>query len=639
MKSEFMLAFNEVCEARGLARDVVLEALENALISAYRRNTNVSNLQDVNVTVDPSSGEARIYAEKETVEEVFDSRTEVKLTDAHAAGFSDVGLNEMVMMDSTPANFGRIAAQAAKQVILQRVREAEREMLYEDFSDREGEIVNGTVQSVTGQSITVGLGRTEAILPRSQQVPSERYRTHDKIRVYLLEVRRTNRGPQIIVSRSDRGLLRRLLELEVPEIFNGQVDIKNIAREAGARSKVAVVALQQGIDPVGACVGMRGVRIQSIVRELSDEKIDIIEWDPDQRSFIAKALSPARVSQVFLEDHPIDGKTAIVVVPDDQLSLAIGREGQNARLAAKLTHWRIDIKSLTESASEALDLLDKPSADPEVVKNKELLAQVRQVLAKKQMNRPITSEDYATLNRLVTGVQGRIIAERAATYAELHKARAEARSLVPESAWDVVIEELDLSSRVATILTNGGVATLGEAMLRINQGSETLLDLTGFGPKALEELLEAVTSYELPEEEVVEVEDEPVAEEVEEVVEVDEIEEEEAVEEPIAEEVEETPATASELANIEDLGTSLVTEVPKKQKKTKKKAGKLVRVAAPTESTEAADAAKKSRVDRELVLDEKTGQIVVRRKRKKQGKDLGWEDLDDLTLEEYLKKD
>src|SRR5690606_14761825 len=202
------------------------------------------------------------------------------------------------------------------------------------------------------------LGRTEAILPKSQQVPGERYRAHDKIRVYVLEVRRTSRGPQILVSRNHRNLLRRLLELEVPEIYNGQVDIKSIAREAGARSKVAVMALQEGVDPVGACVGMRGVRIQSIVRELNDEKIDIIEWDPNPHVFIAKALSPARVSQVHLDDHPDEGKTAVVIVPDDQLSLAIGREGQNARLAAKLTGWRIDIQSLTESASEALTRLD-----------------------------------------------------------------------------------------------------------------------------------------------------------------------------------------------------------------------------------------------------------------------------------------
>ena len=265
MKSEFMLAFNEICEARGLPKDVVIEALKTALVSAYRRNTNVSNTQEVSVDIDERTGEPTIYAEKEVVEDIIDSRTEVIITVAKKAGYTEAELGETVMVDSTPENFGRIAAQTAKQVILQKVREAEREMLYEDFSAREGEIVNGTVQSISGQNITIGLGRTEAVLPRSQQVSRERYRAHDKIRIYVLEVRRTSRGPQIIVSRNHRNLLRRLLELEVPEIFNGQVDIKSIAREAGARSKVAVMATQPGIDPVGACVGMRGVRIQSIV--------------------------------------------------------------------------------------------------------------------------------------------------------------------------------------------------------------------------------------------------------------------------------------------------------------------------------------------------------------------------------------
>ncbi|MEW5987708.1 MAG: transcription termination factor NusA, partial [Chloroflexota bacterium] len=416
MKSEFILAFNEICESRSLSKEVVFEALKTALVSAYRRNTNVSNTQEVSVEIDPRTGEPTIFAEKEVVDSIVDNRTEVMLDVARRNGFPEAQLGDVVMVNSTPENFGRIAAQAAKQVILQRVREAEREQLFEDFSGREGELVNGTVQSVSGQHITIGLGRTEAIMPKSQQVPGERYRPHDKIRVYVLEVRRTNRGPQIFVSRNHRGLLRRLLELEVPEIYNGQVEIKSIAREAGARSKVAVAALQPGVDPVGACVGMRGVRIQSIVRELNDEKIDVIEWDPDQRNFIAKSLSPARVSQVFLDEHPDEGKTAAVVVPDDQLSLAIGREGQNARLAAKLTGWRIDIKSLTEAATESLASLHHPAADPAMARNHELIEQIKLVLAKKAANRPITSEDYLVLNRLVGGVEGRIIAERAAQH-------------------------------------------------------------------------------------------------------------------------------------------------------------------------------------------------------------------------------
>ena len=482
------------------------------------------------------------------VESIIDNRTEVLIRVAKRAGYTDTELGETVMMNSTPENFGRIAAQTAKQVILQRVREAEREKLYEDFSAREGEIVNGTVQSVSGQNITIGLGRTEAVLPRSQQVPGERYRAHDKIRVYVLEVRRTSRGPQIIVSRNHRSLLRRLLELEVPEIYNGQVDIKSIAREAGARSKVAVVAMQPGIDPVGACVGMRGVRIQSIVRELNEEKIDVIEWDPDQRTFIAKALSPARVSQVFLEDHPEAGKTAIVIVPDDQLSLAIGREGQNARLAAKLTGWRIDIKSLTEAANESLANLDSPDADPAIAKNEELISQAELILAKKAANRQITSEDYMVLNRMVSGVEGRIIAARSDVYDEIRKARSAALKFVPQVAFSVPVAELDISTRVVSLLKDNNILTLGDILLKLEMGDKTLLDLAGFGQKALDEVKEAVNSYELPEVEIEEVE-----EELEPVDEVESLGVEEEVDSELPESVE---------TMIEEEPGAVVTEEP-----------------------------------------------------------------------------
>jgi N utilization substance protein A len=292
MKSEFLLALNEICESRKLSSDVVIDAIETALVSAFRRNVGVSNAQNIAAKVDSETGTATIFAEKEVVEAVQDERTEVVILRARKFSDEPVALGDTVMVDSTPRDFGRIAAQTAKQVILQRIREAEREQLYEDFSGREGEIINGTVQNVTPQAVTIGLGRTEALLPRNQQVPGERYYHHDKVRAYVLEVRRASRGPQIIVSRSHRNMLRRMLELEVPEIYNGLVEIKSVAREAGQRSKVAVAALQDGVDPVGACVGMRGVRIQSVVRELNDEKIDIIEWNSDPRVFIAKALSP-----------------------------------------------------------------------------------------------------------------------------------------------------------------------------------------------------------------------------------------------------------------------------------------------------------------------------------------------------------
>ncbi|HSH04229.1 MAG TPA: transcription termination factor NusA [Anaerolineae bacterium] len=496
MKSQFILAFNEICESRGLPKEEVIEALKTALVSAYRRNTNVSNTQEVTVEIDARTGEPTIFAEKEVVDSIIDNRTEVMLDVAQRSGYPKAELGDMVMVDSTPSDFGRIAAQTAKQVLLQRVREAEREQLFEDFSAREGEIINGTVQSISGQHITIGLGRTEAILPKSQQVSTERYRAHDKIRVYVLEVRRTNRGPQIFVSRNHRNLLRRLLELEVPEIYNGQVDIKSIAREAGARSKVAVMALQPGVDPVGACVGMRGVRIQSIVRELNDEKIDVIEWDIDQKTFIAKALSPARVSQVFLEDHPDNGKTAVVVVPDDQLSLAIGREGQNARLAAKLTGWRIDIKSLTESASDSLNNLDHPVADQAIVGNEKLIEQVRIILEKKAANRPITAEDYNMLNRLVGGVEGNIIAARAKEYEIVRRNRALARKQVPEYLLEVAIDELLLSDEVYDVLMDHEISTIGDVVYHLALDESHLLDLPNLDEAGLAELKQCWATFE-----------------------------------------------------------------------------------------------------------------------------------------------
>lgn len=673
MRSEFILAFNEICEERGLAKDVVFEALETALASAFRRNMNISASQDVDVEIDRRTGEPTIYSEKEVVESVMDNRTEVLLEEARQQGHSDAELGDTVMVVSTPRNFGRIAAQTAKQVILQRVREAERERLFEEYSGREGEIINGTVQSVGGQHITIGLERTEAIMPRSQQVRGERYRPHDKIRVYLLEVRRTNRGPQIIVSRNHRNLLRRLLELEVPEIYNGQVDIKSIAREAGARSKVAVVALQQGVDPVGACVGMRGVRIQSIVRELNDEKIDVIEWDANQKAFIAKALSPARVSQVHLDDHPDAGKTAIVIVPDDQLSLAIGREGQNARLAAKLTGWRIDIKSLTETAVESLSHLDHPAAKAQVVENEELLEKVKHVLAKKEAERPVTAEDYLVLDRFVAGVEGRIIDARAERYDNIRRARVEARQQVPDAAWELELEEVNLPLRIHTALMDSNLTTVGDLLYYLLLGDEALLRLEGIGAKEVEVIHERVAELqaespalisevaeeeavaeEQPEEEVAE--EEAVAETVtteEEAVAEAEVEEEEAaeaevevVEEPAAEEeTEEEPVIVEEeeeaVPAIDDLSTSLV-DIPEEEEEEEKK-GKVVIVSrsgayASSESDEEAeeDEDTEHAKGKRLVYDEEAGRVVTKRKRKRGRRRPEWEDFEEMDVDELL---
>jgi N utilization substance protein A len=494
MKSEFLLAFNEICDSRGLSKDVVLEAIETALVSAFRRNIGVSNNQNITAKIDPLTGTATIYAEKEVVDSVQDDRTEVTLRKARRAIGDSVALGDLVMVDSTPEDFGRIAAQTAKQVILQRIREAERDQLFEDFSGREGEIVNGTVQSVTPQGVTLGLGRTEALLPRNQQVPGERYYPHDKVRAYVLEVRRSSRGPQIVVSRSHRNMLRRMLELEVPEIYNGLVEIKSVAREAGQRSKVAVAALQEGVDPVGACVGMRGVRIQSIVRELNDEKIDVIEWNADSRVFIAKSLSPARVSQVYLHPDSPSGKTATVIVADDQLSLAIGREGQNARLAAKLTGWRIDIKSLAETAAEALTKQDDPLVADVFRRETVLLDQVNLILSKKEAERPITAEDYHQLSRFIEMIEGRFAAQAEAEQRAEEKAR---RSIAP-LFWQMPVSLLGLSKEVEGVLVDHGMITVGHIMSLLAYDPAKLQERAGLKDEAFAEIREQMALTEFP---------------------------------------------------------------------------------------------------------------------------------------------
>jgi N utilization substance protein A len=348
MKSEFEIAITQLAADRNLEPRVILEAIEMALVSAYKRNFGSS--QNVSVTLDPRSGQAQVYVKKVVVEQIEDESNEISPDDARLV-LASAKVGDFVDIEVKPRNFGRIAAQTAKQVITQRIREAERDSVFAEFAEREGELVNGTIRNVDARSgnVVVSLGKAEAILPRSEQIPREHYRFSQRIRVYIVSVERSVRGPQITVSRTHPDLLKRLLELEVPEIYNGTVEVKAIAREPGFRSKVAVAALQSGVDPVGSCVGMRGVRIQNIVNELVGEKIDVVEWAKDERVFIANALSPAKVIDVYLNSAD---KNAKVVVPDRALSLAIGKEGQNARLAARLTGWRIDIKSEAEAAEE-----------------------------------------------------------------------------------------------------------------------------------------------------------------------------------------------------------------------------------------------------------------------------------------------
>ena len=381
-KSEFMLAITQLAAEKNLPKEVVLEAVENALASAFRKN-NFMPTQNVTAKLDPETGQVSVFAGKIIVEKVTNPIREISLTDAKKIN-KYAQLEEEIVVESTPQNAGRIAAQTAKQVVLQRLREAEREIVYEEFSDRENEIVTGVVQRIEPKQITLDLGRTEGILPSTEQVRGEHYRTGQRVKVYILGVHRTAKGPQVVVSRTHRNLLRRLLELEVPEMHQGAIELKAIAREAGQRSKIAVSARQEGIDPIGSCVGLRGIRIQNIVNELNGEKIDVVQWDADAAAFIANALSPAQVENVTINTAE---NVAVVVVPDRQLSLAIGREGQNARLAAKLTGWRIDIKSTSIAEAEKM-AKDKslqaetgePSADEEAA---EAAAEAPQAAAQK----------------------------------------------------------------------------------------------------------------------------------------------------------------------------------------------------------------------------------------------------------------
>ena len=345
MKSDFMVALKQLAAERHLPMEQVLGAIEVALASAFKKDNPASG-QNISVTLNPNSGEVSVYALKTVVDIVEDDEREITLVDAKKIRRDvDIG-DEVAAAEPLPHNASRIAAQTAKQVVLQRLREAERELLFQEFAQHEGDIMSGIVEtSDPGRAVTLDLGRAQAVLPYEEQVPTERYRKGQRVKVFILSVRSAPKGPEILVSRSHRNVLRRLFEIEVPEVHNGVVEIKAIAREAGFRSKVAVSATQPGIDPVGSCIGIRGNRIQSIVNELQGEKIDIVSWDSDPRSFIANSLSPSEPVQVELLDAD---QTAVVVVPDRQLSLAIGKEGQNTRLAARLTGWRLDIKGMTE---------------------------------------------------------------------------------------------------------------------------------------------------------------------------------------------------------------------------------------------------------------------------------------------------
>ena len=344
MSKEMIQALDALEQEKGVKKEVVIEALEAALVSAYKRNYNQA--QNVDVEFDPKQGDIHVYAVKEVTDEVFDSRLEVSLKDALAINKA-YEIGDQIKFEVTPKDFGRIAAQTAKQVIMQRVREAERSIVYDEYSQYEDEILQGVVERRDNRFIYVNLGKIEAVLGRQDQMPNEKYEAHDRIKVYVTKVENTSKGPQVFVSRTHPGLVKRLFEQEVPEIFDGTVEIVNIAREAGDRTKIAVRATNDAVDAVGTTVGPRGARVQAVVNELSGENMDVVQWEEDPADYIANALNPAQVIAVQFNDEDND-RSATVIVPDYQLSLAIGKKGQNARLAAKLTGYKIDIKPESE---------------------------------------------------------------------------------------------------------------------------------------------------------------------------------------------------------------------------------------------------------------------------------------------------
>ncbi len=373
MNKDVIEAVGLLAKEKGISKDILFGAIEEALKSAYRKSLKKSAVtaQNVDVTIDQTTGAVQVFARKIVMDEVADDSVEISLTDARKIQ-PNFEVGDIVRVEVTPGDFGRVAAQTAKQVIVQRIREAERGIMYDEYIEKENEILTAIVQRIEGKNVYVELGRTEGVIEAQGQMPGEDLSINDRVKVYVLEVQRTSKGPQVLVSRTHPGLVKRLFELESSEIQSGIVQIKSIAREAGSRTKMAVYSIDPMIDPVGSCVGPRGTRVERVVQELKNEKIDIIKWSPDPAEFIANALNPARVLSVFIAE---DAKACRVIVPDNQLSLAIGKEGQNARLAAKLTGWKIDIKSQSQAEdmlSRSLDEMDDPAILDEMPDMEEL---------------------------------------------------------------------------------------------------------------------------------------------------------------------------------------------------------------------------------------------------------------------------
>jgi N utilization substance protein A len=420
MQTQFAQAIEQICEEKNIPKDTVMEAVEAALAAAYKKDYGEKD-QEVRVHINEESGAIEVFVTKTVVEEVEDDFMEIALEKAVRLK-KDVKVGDTVEIMDLPADFGRIAAQTAKQVIVQRIREAERDIVFAEYQDKEGEIVNCIVQRVEGDTVICDLGKSSAILYKNEQIPGERYYPNQRFRVFIVKVEQTSRGPQIVVSRSHPGMVKKLFETEVPEIGTGAVEIKGIAREAGGRTKIAVIGKEAGLDPVGSFVGQRGIRVQSVTNEIGGEKIDIILWNEDPKSYIENAISPAKVAEITLNDKE---QKATVKVPEDQLSLAIGKQGQNVRLAAKLTGWNIDIEGSDSAGVEKVETEAQPK--PKKEDKKDLEAAILEAV-KAQNEEPVISADSESVvaeSEIAPAPKVKAEAEKAVEIAEAAPLEAE----------------------------------------------------------------------------------------------------------------------------------------------------------------------------------------------------------------------
>lgn len=501
-KSEAFLAFNEITENHSLPREVVLDALRQALVSAYQKDSGIGKNQPVTAEVDAATNKYTLFVEKEVVESVTSPKTEITLEDAQKIK-PEAALGDMLMapVETKSGSFGRIAAQTAKQVILQKIRDAERRIMYDEYIGREGELVDAVVAGHSAQHVTLQLGKAEAIMPVKEQIREEQYTPGTRLLVYVVEVKDGSKGPQIIVSRAHRNLLRRLMERESPEINNGLVEIRAIVRDPGHRSKVAVIATQPGIDPLGACIGQNGRRIEKVRNQLNGERVDVVIWNADPKLFVAEALSPAKeIIGVYLESDPEQGETATVIVPDGQLTLAIGKSGQNARLAAKLTGWRIDIKKLTVAAMEAFDQIAGGLLNRMKIDYPEMVIEVDRIIARKRQfpEATLPPDENRVLERFVQIAEERLVIAREQARIARQKAIEKVRTAVPAFAFEMQLKELELAADILAPLRS--IPNVGELMARLLADSEGLartLKEGGAGDDAMDAINESIEALVL----------------------------------------------------------------------------------------------------------------------------------------------